>query len=279
MTVDVMVNTYNSHRSLDRCLRSVRENIPVRKLFVIDNYSIDGTVEIAEKHDAIVVQTRLSLAEARRLGFKFVETPLFVNVDSDIVLPSNWFNRIMKYWNNDNIGCVWGIPIHQLPLHKEYQTAMFKFRDPCSYHIPHLPNMVARKDLLEDIKFPKLMKVGAVAGEDYWVMHWIEQQGYVCKTVPIYCEHYTFPALLGIKTFWGGASTRLLHRKKLRHMLKQVALSLPQAAFCGVVSGNARVVPYWLRYRMEELYGYLHWNRYFSLKRKFLTGGFSFFDS
>lgn len=278
MKVDVMVNTYNSEKYLEQCLSSIKRNIPVRKLWVIDNFSQDHTVEIAEKFKAKIIQTKASLAEARALGFNLVETQLFVNVDSDIVLPFDWFHHISKYWNNPKIGCIWGIPIHMLPLHYEYQTSMFKFKNPCAYHIPHLPNMLARKDLLQDITFPALMKLGAVAGEDYWVMRWIEQKGFTCKCVPIFCKHYTWPPLLGKKTFWGGASTRLLKRKKLYHLLRQMLLSFPQGSFAAVVSGNPLVIPYWLRYRFEELYGFLHWHKYFSLKRKFEGGNFSFHD-
>lgn len=269
MKVDVMVNTYNSEKYLERCLVSIYANIPVRKLFVIDNFSEDNTIKIARKFNAEIIQTKVSLAEARAIGFKLVKTRLFVNIDSDIVLPSNWFNHIMKYWNNNKIGCVWGIPIHTLKLHHKYQTSMFKFKNPCTYHIPHLPNMVARKDLLEDITFPSLMKIGAVAGEDYCIMNWIEQKGFVCKCVPIFCKHYTYSSLLGIKTFWGGASTRLLKRKKLYHMIRQVLLSFPQGVFTALISGDPYIISYWIRYRFEELYGYLYWNRYFSLKRMF----------
>ena len=269
MKVDVMVNTYNSEKYLEQCLVNIYKNIPVRKLFVIDNFSEDYTVKIAEKFNAEIIQTKASLAEARAIGFKLVKTKLFVNVDSDVVLPSNWFNRVMNYWNNNKIGCIWGIPIHESALHRAYQTSMFKFRNPCAYHIPHLANMIARKDLLEDIVFPAQMKLGAVAGEDYWIMRWIEQKGFICKNVPVYCKHYSYPSPLGTKAFWGGASVRLLKRKKLHHLIRQVLLSFPQGVFTASISRNPYVIPYWVRYRFEELYGFLHWDKYFSLKRAF----------
>lgn len=267
MKVDVMVNTYNSERYLEQCLASIRANIPVRKLFVIDKFSQDRTIKIAEKFDAEIVQTDVSLAEARKVGFNLIETSLFVNVDSDIVLPPNWFKRVMQYWDNDKIGCMWGVPLHMNMLHRAYQTSMYKFRPPWAYHTPFLPNMIARKDLLIDIEFPALMKIGAIAGEDYTIMHWIENKGFTCKCAPIFCEHYTYPSLLGTKTFWGGASLRLRKTKGLLHIMRGVLLSIPQACFTSLVSRNARVIPYWTQFRFQELYGYLHWSKYCDLKR------------
>jgi len=255
MAIDVMVNTYNSERYLEPCLVSIRENIPVRKLFVIDKFSEDRTVEISKKYGAEVIQSNCSLAEARKLGFNLVETEKFVNVDSDIVLPSDWFNRVMKYWNSDNIGCIWGVPVHMEPLHRAYQTSMYKLKPPTLRRIPFLPNMVARKDLLEDIEFPYWMRSGSVAREDYAIMHWIEKKGFICKCAPVYCDHYTYPSLLGTKTFWGGGSLRLedTNMKNFLRLVRGVVLSIPQSIFTSFVSGNARIIPYWLQFRFQEL--------------------------
>lgn len=265
--VDVMVNTYNSEWKLDECLSSIERSIPVRKLWVIDKFSEDRTIEIAKKHNASIIQSDVSLASARALGFRMVWTPIFVNIDSDIVLPDNWFRDMMKYWDDDKIGCLWSIPLHTHPLHRTYQLTMAKWKNPCSYHIPRLPNMIARKNLLENIQFPESLKYGSTAGEDYYIMQWIEKQGFKCKSVPIYTDHYTFPSLLDTKTFWGGASVRISHRRQLRFLLKQVSLALPQGMFVSVMSRNPRIIPYWFKFRMQELYGWLHWNKYWNLKR------------
>ena len=120
MKVDVLVCTYNSGRYLDACLKSIKDNVPVNNLWVIDKYSSDDTVKIARKFNANILQSDVSLAESRKLGFNAVETPLFVNVDSDIVLCENWFTELMKFWTGDKVGCVWGVDINQHPLHKAY---------------------------------------------------------------------------------------------------------------------------------------------------------------
>jgi glycosyltransferase involved in cell wall biosynthesis len=265
--VDVIVCTYNSERKLADCLQSIMDNVPVRKLWVIDNYSEDKTVEIAKDFNATVVQSHCSLAEARKLGFNLVETEYFVNVDSDIVLCKDWYRRVMQFWDSDKVGCVWGTALHMLKDHRDYQLGMYSFRRAESYRIPHLPDMVSRKSILRDILFKQPLFLGSVAGEDYEIMDWIVSKGFVCKTASVYVDHYTYPPLMHNKTFWGGACTRLLRRKSLLHILKQVVLSIPQASFVALVKKNCMVIPYWIQFRFEELYGFLHWSKYVILKR------------
>ena len=267
MKIDVIVSTWNSAKRLDECLQSIFENIPVNTLYVVDKFSKDDTVKIAEKYGAKIVQSDCSLAESRKLGFNLVETELFVNVDSDVVLCQDWFRKMLPYMNDPKVGCVWGTAVHQEQLHNAYQMSMLRFRGAEHYRIPHLPDMLARKSLLKDIVIPKQLHGGSIAGEDWLIMQWIEDHGYICKSVPVFVKHYTYPSLLHNKTFWGGSTCRRMHRKGLIMVLRQVILSYPQALFCAVLSRNARVIPYWLTFRMEELYGYLHWDKYGHLPR------------
>jgi len=267
MKVDVMVNTYNSGRVLDRCLASIRANIPVRELFVVDRFSEDCTVEVARRYGAIIVQDDGGIAEARALGFKLVETDLFVNVDSDIVLPKDWFRRMMHYWGDARVGCIWGIPLQVGTLYYKYQTAFYRIRDPCRLHVPYIPNMIARRSLLCDIKFPTSILQGSVANEDYYIMDWIEKKGYICKAVPIYCEHYIWPPQLGCKTFWGGASMRVNGRRGLGRMALRSAMGLPDGLLTALISRDARLIPYRIQFCFEQLYGYLHPQKFYDLKR------------
>ena len=265
MKVDVMVCTYNSEWILDKCLESIWQGIPVKTLWVIDKSSQDQTREIAEKHHAVIVDCDGGILEARALGFRTVETDLFVNIDSDVVLPRNWYQKMMRYWEND-VACLWGITIEQHPLHRAYVEAMYRIRDPTSYRVTHLPNMIAKKDALADIKFPSKLKSVSFGNDDAWIMHWMRDVKHLrVKTAPIRCKHYSYR--LDLKPFWFGAGTRLTGMTKLRSLATRVALSFPQACYAGLVSKTARVVPYWTRFRFQCLIGWLQWNKYLDLKR------------
>ena len=266
--VDVMVCTYNSGPILEQVLKSIRKNIPVKTLWVIDKYSEDGTVEIAEKYDAKIVQSSVGILESRALGFRMVETELFVNVDSDVVLPDNWFAEMMKYWEPD-LGCLWGITVEQRSLHKAYIEAMYRFRDPTSYKLTHLPNMIARRDILNDMFIPSELKGKSFGNDDAWILHWMKDVKKArVKNSPIRCKHYSYGGSLGTKTFWCGAGCRLTGLTKIRSVLVRSVLAFPQGVFAALLSRNARVILYWVRFRFEYMVGFLKWSKYIDLKRK-----------
>lgn len=87
--VSVTIPTYNSEKTLGKCLESVMNqtygNIEV---VVVDSFSTDKTVDIAEKFGARVIQTRWKLLGARYLGFKESKGDFILLLDSDQILTS-----------------------------------------------------------------------------------------------------------------------------------------------------------------------------------------------
>lgn len=268
LPVDVTVCTYNSEKFLKSCLASIKRNIPVKTLWIVDNYSSDGTLKIAESFCANVVESKGSLAESRQISFSLVETPLFVNVDSDIMLSENWFSNISRFLTAKH-GAVWGVCLTMYPIqHRHYQEAMYSFKNPSRYNLIFLGDMLARKEAVEGLSFPSDYNHGAVAGEDYYIKSFIEKKGFKTLTAPnIFVEHYCNPPPLGLKTYWAGASTRLSERRGLFSVLARTLLSGPQGMFAAVRSHDALVLPYWVRYRSEQVYGWLHWNKYYNFRR------------
>lgn len=265
--VDVVVCTYNSERFLEPCLQSIFDNVPVRKLWVVDNFSTDRTAEIAERFGAKVVKSRCSLAESRKISFNLAETTIFVNVDSDVVLCKDWYRQLMRFWREDT-GCVCGITIDQHPLQKAYLTSMWRLRRAESYDIAHLPNMIARKDVLQDIDFPAYIKLGSVANEDYTIKDWIKGKGFRVVNAPVFVKHYTYPPLLNRKTYWYGASGRVSKYVSLKSIVLRFAFAFPQGLWACLCSRNARVLPYWVKFRFQVLYGFLFYHKYFKMERK-----------
>lgn len=87
--VSINIPTYNSGKTLDVCLQSVRNqtyrNIEV---VVIDSHSSDGTVGLAEKFNA-GVHCAPTLAEARAVGVQNSKGKYILLLDSDQFLDSN----------------------------------------------------------------------------------------------------------------------------------------------------------------------------------------------
>lgn len=106
MRIDVLIVTYNSAKTLDRCLKRIKKEIPFNKILIGDGGSKDETIDIAEKHGAIV---RLFLGKDNMIGriryrlAKIAETPWIIYVDSDVYLLPGWW-RYMKKFIHPKVG-------------------------------------------------------------------------------------------------------------------------------------------------------------------------------
>ncbi len=58
MNIDVTVCTYNSEKYLKQCLASIKRNVPVKTLWIVDNCSSDRTVKIAESFGANIIKSK-----------------------------------------------------------------------------------------------------------------------------------------------------------------------------------------------------------------------------
>jgi glycosyltransferase involved in cell wall biosynthesis len=93
--IAVTVPTKNSARTLESCLRSVREQDVEVELVVADDRSEDETVEIARSFDATVIVDRLPLLEARYRAFAESRGDPVVLLDSDQVLEPGALRRCL----------------------------------------------------------------------------------------------------------------------------------------------------------------------------------------
>jgi len=85
--VSVIIPTYNSGKTLDRCLSSIKnqtyKNIEV---IVVDNFSKDNTPEICKKHGAKLIQVEGERARAKNIGVKHAKGKYVLFIDSDMEL-------------------------------------------------------------------------------------------------------------------------------------------------------------------------------------------------
>jgi glycosyltransferase involved in cell wall biosynthesis len=85
--VSVIIPTKNSEKTLGICLKSiVEQTYPSIDILVVDNYSVDGTRELAEKFCVKVIESRVGRSGARNLGAKNTIGDFILSLDSDMEL-------------------------------------------------------------------------------------------------------------------------------------------------------------------------------------------------
>ncbi|MCD6509113.1 MAG: glycosyltransferase family 2 protein [Thermoprotei archaeon] len=193
------------------CLLSLANNVPVRKLIVVDGGSKDGTLQFIIRlnkrfslfpHIQFIDDAGGTRATARMKGIRAVRTEWFVFIDSDCILCSNWFENALKHVN-ENVGAVEGD--HKQILNAK-DTRFLQAREILTRKFSRLAkgriadvwfkkgsrgftgNTLIRSDLVKDIKIPPYYHVL----EDYYIKCWIERKGFKwIKVADAYCYHYT----------------------------------------------------------------------------------------
>jgi glycosyltransferase involved in cell wall biosynthesis len=172
-------------------LSSIYENVPVRRLTVIDAFSSDNTHGILGEFEQLyrnvdVISQKGSRGEARQRGIREAQTDWFLFVDSDVVLCKDWFSKASRSIE-ENVGAIWGVDIPgdvtnrtMIKMFKWMEGRVFAIRGGCH-------DILIRREAVKDIRIPKHLHVL----EDAYIKEWIEAKN--MKVVVGYsstCRHY-----------------------------------------------------------------------------------------
>ena len=80
-------------------MESVLDEIPVRRIIIVDAGSIDRTKEIALSFDKVEFYSKpeMNLGEATKFGFFKSQTEWVAVIDSDVILRQGWFDNMKKH--------------------------------------------------------------------------------------------------------------------------------------------------------------------------------------
>lgn len=94
--VSVNIATYNSERTLARCLESVKKQTYKNiEIIIMDSYSQDKTLDIAKCYGIKIVSAP-TLASARKVGVNISKGEYIFILDSDQLLDSNVIEKCVK---------------------------------------------------------------------------------------------------------------------------------------------------------------------------------------
>jgi glycosyltransferase involved in cell wall biosynthesis len=207
-SIDAVMITKNSEEiPLYNCLKSLRrqldEDISIR-LIIVDGGSTNRTLDIIkgfpDLDPLIYFDRRGNRATARQIGIGLVESELFFFIDDDVVLVDDWLVKMKAYFDDTNIGAVWG---GAFPIGKRlrYYKSMAKLygKDISQIVLSNgrvrglTHDTMIKTDLIKDIQIPKELHVM----EDHYIREHLESKGKRWEvTLNPHCYHfkkYKFP--------------------------------------------------------------------------------------
>jgi glycosyltransferase involved in cell wall biosynthesis len=190
-TVDVVILTRNSGKTLGKCLNSVYNNVPINRLTIIDRHSADNTLKTLNEFNARygnirIIDSNGSRGSARQTGIENVTTEWFLFVDSDVVLCRDWFKKASEHMCHD-VGAIWGVDIPGdirnallIKISGWMEKRVFKIRGGCH-------DILIRTCTVKDIKIPPDLHTL----EDAYIKEWITSKSYkIVIDSSAMCRHY-----------------------------------------------------------------------------------------
>lgn len=104
MSVTVLIPTWNSAKTIKKCIDSVLAlDYPVDRVLVVDGHSTDGTRSILAKYGPKidVMQIEGPVPVAWNFGLKHINTDYVAFTDSDCEVATNWLRKLMLGFNDE----------------------------------------------------------------------------------------------------------------------------------------------------------------------------------
>ncbi|MFX0205758.1 MAG: glycosyltransferase family 2 protein [Candidatus Hodarchaeota archaeon] len=104
--VSVIIPTYNSEKTLDKCLQSIKnQTYKSIETIIIDKFSCDETQHIAKSYDNFLIIVDLGRSAARNKGILESRGKYILSIDSDMELSPTVIEDCLRLIiENDNIG-------------------------------------------------------------------------------------------------------------------------------------------------------------------------------
>ncbi len=100
MKTSIIIVSYNSKPALKPCIDSLTANTsPPFEIIIVDNHSLDGSVEFLEKLNnptvrAVINQSNFGFTKACNQGIAMAQGELLVTMNPDVLVPYGWLDRM-----------------------------------------------------------------------------------------------------------------------------------------------------------------------------------------
>ena len=193
--LDIIIPTWNSMPVLQNTIDSIKKSFGcfLGDIIIVDKFSTDGTKICSDINKCIYLTEKDSLGKARLKGLNKAKTKYIAFIDSDIILPRNWFLDISSYMDKClNWGWLYGFTLSDNKLDSEQKRFRMNLRFPNASSFRRLKagergythnTICLREPLLNaDVE-------GVYSWEDYVFTQNMIKAGYGVFELPVSCKH------------------------------------------------------------------------------------------
>ena len=231
--VSINIPTYDSEKTLDECLNSVKnQTYKEIETIIIDSYSTDRTLEIAKKFGARIL-TAESLAAARKPGEEERKGKYIFLLDSAQILEPNVIEECVRVCEEDSYDVV--TLFERSIIHKNTFVERVIAYDKWLFHSQHDDHPIYGSAIPRFFRASYLQRVDylnnpPITFEHSIIHHEVVKMGARVKFVEAYINHYETPTFSAVaKKFYRYGYYYLPAWQKNRRLV--AAHSLPRRAY------------------------------------------------
>ena len=109
--ISVVIPVYNEAETINACIEALAlQKEPLHEVIVVDNNSLDGSLELARSFDFVTVisEKTQGVSFARDKGFNKARGDIIARIDADTIVTANWSQDIQRIFESNNIDAVSG---------------------------------------------------------------------------------------------------------------------------------------------------------------------------
>ena len=109
-----IIPTLNEEENIQNLLRSLKPQLRQEdEIIIVDSYSKDKTAETAKEHGAkVLMQPKSGIGLAKTAGAKSAKNDIFVFLDADCVMPSDFSERVREHFADPKVVAVGGLDLY-----------------------------------------------------------------------------------------------------------------------------------------------------------------------
>ncbi len=152
--ITVVMPTYNSEKTIEKSLKSVREQSLKQEeieILIIDGRSTDNTLEIANRYGCVILKNEKKLPEfAKNIGIRKASGKYICSLDSDEVIENkDSFRKKVEFLENSDVKNILSSGL-RTPDNNIFTDYTNSFGDPFSYFIYKISGSGYKKSLINN---------------------------------------------------------------------------------------------------------------------------------